>query len=285
MNADRLGGIDVLSKRDESAQKNPHGQEENEKAVVLDKTNASSNKSEQFAHAAKPMKECVPFDLLFKYAKVAMSVSKCTTVLSVGSGNGFIEYALTNRFKAIQQFPKIICIDPEPESFHPYHQIRHHKPEYASVKDYLLKGNNDEKEANKRCLFLHWPTPNASTFDYEAIELLRPTIILLVYEQWGGAGGTLLHNFLNCVDWSYVQGWVPSAFYCDATDGQKTIAKEYVACACWFRSIPNWPLEKNHKANLFNANRDGIVLFCRRDAFKEMNIDSNNLPTTVYEED
>lgn len=115
-------------------------------------------------------------------------------IISVGSGAGTLEKHLqsviTNR---------IICIDPQPQSCQsdPIDWTKGIKPHYATVKDLLLV-NSDIKF---NCvMLLCWPNPNDSTYDYEAIELIKPLSVILLYEAIGAAGGTNLHCMLKKFD-------------------------------------------------------------------------------------
>jgi hypothetical protein len=111
-------------------------------------------------------------------------------VISVGSGNGVLEYKLQEL-----GIKNIICVDPDPESYDKYPENNNCiKPSYDVVEN-LLK---DKPELVEQCvLLLGWPSPNESTFDYEAVMALNPYGIVLVYETLGGAGGDKLHTWLN----------------------------------------------------------------------------------------
>jgi hypothetical protein len=111
-------------------------------------------------------------------------------IISVGSGNGVQEHYLSVVLKR-----SIICVDPDPESFEPYPDTGFFQiPDYDDVK-LLIKFKPEL--INNCILFLNWPAPNNSFYDIEAIELLKPKGILLIYESLGGAGGSKLQKWIQ----------------------------------------------------------------------------------------
>lgn len=73
------------------------------------------------------------------------------------------------------------------------------RPAFATVQD-LIK----EKESivGACCVLLIWPEPSGKlgrslVYDVEAIQLLNPRVVVLVYETHGGAGSDSLHEWLQ----------------------------------------------------------------------------------------
>ena len=103
-------------------------------------------------------------------------------LIEVGSGNGLVAQYLSQDRKN-----RIICIDP---------LLRHFlgrpedcgglKPDFATVQDLLQTSNH---LVGNCAILLNWPYPNGSTYDMEAIHLLRPRFIVVLYDLYGIAGG------------------------------------------------------------------------------------------------
>jgi len=109
--------------------------------------------------------------------------------ISIGSGNGFVE----NK----NSLCNWICIDPNPLSYLKNNDDKIYKnPDYKTCEELIsakpeIIGNN--------VLFLNWCDPNDSTYDYDAIILLKPKAILVVHEicdndDYGAAGGKKFNN-------------------------------------------------------------------------------------------
>ena len=132
------------------------------------------------------------FDLITKFILAASYPN--LTIISVGSGAGVLEKHLQSVIPN-----KIICVDPNPQSFQakPIDWTKGVKPDYPTVID-LIKAQPNLK--NNSIILLAWPTPNDSNYDYEAIDLIKPTGIILIYELIGAAGGTKLHCMLKKSD-------------------------------------------------------------------------------------
>lgn len=108
-------------------------------------------------------------------------------LVSVGSGNGEIEYRLVEQFPSLQK--KIICVDPTPESFRPYLKSgKCLKPDYPFVKDLVAA----KPEVVDNCvLILIWPSPNhlGGDYDFHAIQDLKPKGIVVMFESTNTSGG------------------------------------------------------------------------------------------------
>ena len=110
-------------------------------------------------------------------------------IVSIGSGTCGHEINLE---KLINR--KIICVDPEGKfsSDGPIKEER--KPDFATAKDYLAA--NPDGSCH---MLIIWPDPNFSTYDVEAIQLLKPKTITIVYESTGGSGGATLSTWLESI--------------------------------------------------------------------------------------
>lgn len=110
--------------------------------------------------------------------------------VSVGSGDALLESNNKN--------VNWICVDPKPEE---YMKDRNKgnvylKPKYAYVKDLV---DNEPNLVNNVVLFINWAYPGLD-YDYEAIKILNPVAILVIYDQNGVAGGLMFHD------------WIPSSY-------------------------------------------------------------------------
>lgn len=110
--------------------------------------------------------------------------------VSVGSGCGSFELRLSTLLGIT-----IYCIDPKVRS-HGYNEPDekyHIEPHYPIVEDFL----KDHPDAvSNTTLFLGWPTPNDSKYDFEAIGQLKPTDVIIVYAACGAAGSKYLLRWL-----------------------------------------------------------------------------------------
>lgn len=112
-------------------------------------------------------------------------------IISVGSGDGEYESKISQMFGF-----DIICIDPKPGSFSQNETV-YLAPKYATVTD-LIKEQPDI--VGKCNLLLIWPNPDSfGTYDYEAIEALKPKEIVSVYAVCGAAGSSNFHSFVKNV--------------------------------------------------------------------------------------
>lgn len=103
----------------------------------------------------------IPFSTVLEY----LALFPDYPIVSVGSGNGTIEYELKEK-----EVKNLILVDPDPESFKKYPSHRYLKPNFSNVKN-LLKAQPDL--VGNSVLFLCWPSPKNSHFDAEAISLLK----------------------------------------------------------------------------------------------------------------
>jgi len=120
-------------------------------------------------------------------------------IVSVGSGNGSMEFKLCEKLN----FPieNMICVDPEPESYKEYPTDQKYlPPSYKTVSELI----HDQKDLIGTCgVFINWSYPNmiheskSTYWDLEAISLLNPEWIVVVYAKCGAAGSFALHKFLN----------------------------------------------------------------------------------------
>lgn len=105
-------------------------------------------------------------------------------IVSVGSGKARVERRL------IEAGYKVTCIDDKPDR-----PDLHHKgptkvvPAYPTVTDYLVSS-----KPHTDCLIL-W-NPRSNMVDYQAIQLLQPSKIIIAYDKFGSSGSQALHTFL-----------------------------------------------------------------------------------------
>ena len=122
-------------------------------------------------------------------------------VISVGSGSGKLErvmqccHSLYDNTNGKTHNNNILCVDPNPHSFLNQHEPKIYlKPEFSTVQDLIDKLG---MKAMGQILFLNWCEPNGSTYDYDAIIALQPSIIVSVFEifddESGAAGGEKFH--------------------------------------------------------------------------------------------
>jgi hypothetical protein len=135
----------------------------------------------------------IPIDEIVKYIKLSQSIDPQLKIVSVGSGPGDLEKILVDRIER-----EIICVDPKPESFveFPNDKKKCIKPHFSTVQE-MLKENKEQKD-EKYILLLFWPSPSTVFFyDIEAISLLKPEVIISVYETTGAAGSDIFHLWLD----------------------------------------------------------------------------------------
>ena len=122
-------------------------------------------------------------------------------IVSIGSGNAALEAYAQN------ETTRFICIDPNPLSYSP--GPLHIEPDYDNVEN-LIKSRPDLVE---NCLLLlNWCDPNESSYDYDAIQALKPLAILSLYEVCyggnGAAGSKLFYDWTqNCSDYILVESY------------------------------------------------------------------------------
>lgn len=124
--------------------------------------------------------------VLEQYFDVIFSVTS-EQVVSIGSGNGHVERHIENEFET-----EILCVDPNHVK---NTNINLYKTSTYDNISHLLETRSDL--IGNCTLFINWSTPNASTWDYEAIRDIKPNHILIVFESTGSAGSKLLHEWLN----------------------------------------------------------------------------------------
>ena len=113
-------------------------------------------------------------------------------LISVGSGAAELEHNLATSLDR-----HVICIDPSPSAFSKKEPLI--RPTWASVKDMLAVTTPVNST-----LLLIWPEFNG--YDLEAIRLLRPHELFLLYEENGASGSAQLHEWLRDPDNGYTVG-------------------------------------------------------------------------------
>ena len=124
-------------------------------------------------------------------------------IISVGCGNGAYEYEISEGCNQLRE--KLILVDPNPEEFSPYPSSgRYIKVNYSTVNSLVSQVPN----VIENCvLLLIWPyddgnTSDNSVYDYEAVTVLKPKSIIVVYERpddrpTGASGGSELCQLLS----------------------------------------------------------------------------------------
>jgi hypothetical protein len=136
-------------------------------------------------------------NVVVSYIKAMNSIEPIELpVVSVGSGLAQIEHEAQKSCPTL----KWICVDPNPTSYHDNELACpiFIQPSYDVVET-LIK--QQPKVVDNCKLFLNWCLPNFSTYDYEAIILLKPSVVLCIYEEfegnWGAAGGMKFFKWIN----------------------------------------------------------------------------------------
>lgn len=131
------------------------------------------------------------------------NLSKTTLApfVSVGSGEGKFEKLLKKRIGK-----KIICVDNLVGDCKPINFAQ--KPDYATCESLLNSDANKQLFIDKCILLILWPYDSSSSvlytapnkkypYDVEAIVQLQPQHIIVLYEEYGGAGSMKLHQWLS----------------------------------------------------------------------------------------
>ncbi len=113
-------------------------------------------------------------------------------IVSVGSGNGFLESKIATDLKT-----NVICVEPKPGDWSSgddepgrVYMI----PQYKTVQDLMTS----QPEIIGKChLLIVWSSPNQSEYDIDAIRDLKPVTITIIYEETGCAGSYLLHKWID----------------------------------------------------------------------------------------
>jgi hypothetical protein len=116
-------------------------------------------------------------------------------VVSVGSGNGYLESLLPDK--------EWVLVDPAPLAFYTardgtVHSKLYMKPSYRFTRD-LINARPEIAGGGDRCLLLlNWPNHGQThAYDLEAILLLKPRAVFIVHEISGSAGSKQLNDFVK----------------------------------------------------------------------------------------
>jgi hypothetical protein len=153
----------------------------------------------------------IPISEIIIYVQTALS-NQPISIVSVGSGNGVLERQISNELKT-----DIICVDPDPESYekYPTNMSLAMIPQYNNVVS-LIKSKPDL--IGNCILLIGWSSPNDTTYDLEAIDALKPSRIVLIYETTGIAGSFSLHKWLS---------GIPEVPFSEGTASQKIVKDTY----------------------------------------------------------
>lgn len=132
--------------------------------------------------------ERIGFDILSEYFGFFVQKQRDLNCISVGSGNGVIEYMLKNIYPDIN----MICVDPKPQSFIKFPKNGQYiAPKFPDVNE-LIK--TEPSLVNNCVLLLIWPEPD-KLYDMEAINLLCPIGVISVYETENVSGSQEFHKW------------------------------------------------------------------------------------------
>lgn len=136
-------------------------------------------------------RETLGISSVIEYVKYSLECSD-VPIISVGSGRGIDERVIEKETKTT-----IICVDPDPFSFSVnLERKEEHLPDFDSCETLIKK----KPELVGKChLLLIWPPPNESMFDINAISLLKPQKIIVVFESTGSSGGFCLRNWIESI--------------------------------------------------------------------------------------
>ena len=131
-----------------------------------------------------------------------------TPIISVGSGSGKFEYHYNHIFISSPE-DAIICIDPAPLSYNRCKKI-YCEPKFSTVDD-LIK-NKPDIVGNCQLLII-WSPPDNS-YDIDAINLLKPGKMVILYDGSESAGSSDFHRYnRNKCNGEYIYDKESEIFY------------------------------------------------------------------------
>ena len=213
----------------------------------------------------------VPEGVLLKYVRNATQQKEKEgsrrRIISVGSGNGQVEYRLRRDLLLKQE---VICIDPAPESYVSFVPSQQIKPQFDTVATFVKECKEAKEIASQSCLLLNWCSNNASAYDLEALSTLKPATAVIVYGQRGEAGSPKMRGWLESLQTRPLQK-PPNM---DSLDWE--LLQHYRMGAYWFHTVSAYSsaAAKSLTDSLFPANektlrpsdlRKGIVFLVRSD--------------------
>lgn len=136
----------------------------------------------------KNASEFITFEKLETIFKATIELYPNLPIISVGSGNGIVEYGLDLILKT-----NIICVDPNPLSWCKEKKI-YKEPMYSYITEI------PDEYINNCIVFINWSFPSENgEYDIESIKLLKPKSIITIVETgvYRGAGSLKLHYFLS----------------------------------------------------------------------------------------
>jgi hypothetical protein len=199
-----------------------------------------------------------------KYLQTALTAGDYP-IVSVGSGTGIHEAALEDLLKR-----PIICVDPAPHTFEPLDSdAKEHLPDYPLVTDLV----RSKPEIVGKChVLVIWPIVDMhakSCYITDAIDVLNPATVTVLYESLGSAGFTSF----RC--WIYKIGG-PTI-----TDGEKLMhAEKKCNCFISYKHQLVGALQKRiiHEEDAYNYS---LILLGRLDC----DVDRKNLPVGITGEE
>jgi len=169
-----------------------------------------ASKITQWENYANPCMGAFGRPSLFEFARY-LPGTKFAIICGSGTGQWAANVALAGH--------NVVLIDPKPGSFG--NKPVYRKPDYPTISDYCAHLNGEVPSAT---LWLNWSDPNTPPcrfdnckcdgvcdgvecaknccvrpYDMEAIYILNPPHIVIMFEFTGGAGSTSLHKWLTTV--------------------------------------------------------------------------------------
>lgn len=194
--------------------------------------------------------------------------------VSVGSGTGFNEHRLSQRLSSSHL--SFTCVDPDPEGKksttfkRKFSKQYFMAPHFATIQDAISK---HPSMVGTHGLFLCWPNPAApdlpdptfNAYDLEAICLLKPMAIVLVYETSGGSGSEPLIQWIRTF---HPDGRDLMSPLCQKTSGTKVDARFKAVFPKEQYRIHSFYAEKTN--NWVDEFRVEVCILLRQDVSLEM---------------
>lgn len=158
--------------------------------------------------SVNPLIKYFGLDIMCKLSRRIADIGRDDPIISIGSGQGIIE-----GFMHYMTGVNIICIDPNPSSYQkiPEQDLTHSRvasvvgrmrtlPLFRNIKHYI----DSSEELQNITLMINWPSPGQIVpWDINAIKLLKPKNIVVLFDMFGVAGSYELTTWLSTFDEIY----------------------------------------------------------------------------------
>ena len=158
--------------------------------------------------SVNPLIKYFGLDVMCKLSRRIADIGRDGPIISIGSGQGIIE-----GFMSYMTGVDIICIDPNPSSYQkiPEQDLTHSRaasvvgimrklPLFRNIKHYIDSG----EELQNITLIINWPSPGQIVpWDINAIKVLKPKNIVVLFDMFGVAGSYELTTWLSTFDEIY----------------------------------------------------------------------------------